>query len=282
MFFTRLMSGIVLVLAAIALFFFGGIGLVIALGILALAGAYELLRVFGLEKHPLGIITYVGIVAYYGLMCWLDWDFETWSIAIVLLLFLVLLLVYVIKYPAVHIQEVAKCFFAFFYLAVMLSYIYKVRCFTAGQWLVWLILISSWGSDTCAYVVGKLIGKHHFSELSPKKTVEGCIGGIAGAAIIATAFAWFFPNSYSQYLFDGDLFQISPMLLFPIVVAICAFISQLGDLAASAIKRNYEVKDYGHIIPGHGGILDRFDSVIFVAPIIYYVLMAFCYVGYVS
>ena len=275
MFFTRLMSGIVLVLAAIALFFFGGIGLVIALGILALAGAYELLRVFGLEKHPLGIMTYLGIVAYYGLMYWLDWNFEIWSMGVILLLFLVLLLIYVIKYPAVHIQEVAKCFFAFFYLAVMLSYIYKVRCYTAGQWLVWLILISSWGSDTCAYVVGKLIGKHHFSELSPKKTVEGCIGGIVGAAIIATVFAWFFPNSSS-------LFQLSPMLLFPIVVAICALISQLGDLAASAIKRNYGIKDYGHTIPGHGGVLDRFDSVIFVAPIIYYILVAFSYVGFVS
>ena len=76
--------------------------------------------------------------------------------------------------------------------------------------------------------------------------------------------------------------EVSTLPEISIVVAICAFISQLGDLAASAIKRNYKVKDYGHIIPGHGGILDRFDSVIFVAPIIYYVLMAFCYVGYVS
>lgn len=279
MFITRLISGIVLVLAAIALFFFGGIWLAVALGVLALVGAFELLRVFGLEKHPLGIVTYVGIIGYYGLMSCMDFEFEMWSAGIIILLFLTLLFVYVVKHPQYHINQVTKCLFTFFYLAVMLEYIYKVRCCTAGRWLVWMILISSWGSDTCAYLTGKLIGKHHFSELSPKKTIEGCVGGIVGAAIIAAVFAYFFPNTAPEY-FEGKLFHVSPMILFPIVAAVCAFISQLGDLAASAIKRNYNVKDYGNIIPGHGGVLDRFDSVIFVAPIVYYLLTVFAFVGF--
>lgn len=279
MFFTRLISGVVLVLAAIALFFFGGIGLAAALGVLALVGAFELLRVFGLEKHPLGIVTYVGIAGYYILMSCLNYEFEMWSAGIIILLFLALLLVYVIKYPAYHINEVTKCLFTFFYLAVMLGYIYKVRCCEAGQWLVWLILISSWGSDTCAYLTGKLIGKHHFSELSPKKTVEGCVGGIVGAAVIAAVFACFFPNT-APGPGAGELFHVNPMILFPVVAALCALISQLGDLAASAIKRNYDKKDYGTVIPGHGGVLDRFDSVIFVAPVIYYLLVAFMFAGF--
>lgn len=279
MFITRLMSGVVLVLAAIALFFFGGIGLAVALGVLALVGAFELFRVFGMEKHPLGIVTYVGIAGYYILMPCLEYEFETWSMGIIILLFIALLFVYVIKYPKYHINQVTKCLFAFFYLAVMLEYIYKVRCCEAGQWVVWLILISSWGSDTCAYLTGKLIGRHHFSELSPKKTVEGCIGGIVGAAVIAAIFALFFPNTIPGYP-EAELFHANPVILFPIVAVVCAVISQMGDLAASAIKRNYDKKDYGTIIPGHGGVLDRFDSVIFVAPIVYYILMAFSFTSY--
>ncbi len=279
MFITRLISGIVLVLAAIALFFFGGIWLAAALGVLALVGAFELLRVFGLEKHPLGIVTYLGIIGYYSLMTCLDFEFDMWSMGVIILIFFILLFVYVIKYPAYHINEVAKCLFTFFYLAVMFEYIYKVRCCEAGEWLVWLILISSWGSDTCAYLTGKLIGTHHFSELSPKKTLEGCVGGIVGAAVIAAVFAYFFPNTAPDY-FGGELFTVNPMILFPIIAAVCAIISQLGDLAASAIKRNYDIKDYGNIIPGHGGVLDRFDSVIFVAPIVYYLLTAFAFVGF--
>jgi phosphatidate cytidylyltransferase len=119
-------------------------------------------------------------------------------------------------------------------------------------------------------VVGVLVGKHHFSELSPKKTVEGCVGGVLGATLIGFAYSFFFPY--------GEMFLASPKIVFPVVTAISAVISQFGDLAASAIKRNYETKDYGDLIPGHGGVMDRFDSVIFVAPFVYYLLVLFSYI----
>jgi phosphatidate cytidylyltransferase len=177
----------------------------------------------------------------------------------------VLLSGYVFRYPKDTVDEVAKCIFSFLYVAVLMNYIYQTRCLYDGKWFVWLILIGSWGSDTCAYVIGKLIGKHHFSKLSPKKTVEGCVGGILGAALIGFAYAFYFPNS-------ENLLTISPKVVFPVIAAVCALVSQIGDLAASAIKRNYDIKDYGNVIPGHGGILDRFDSVLFVAPLVYYLL----------
>ena len=130
---------------------------------------------------------------------------------------------------------------------------------------MWLIFLSSWGCDTCAYCSGMLLGKHKLAPvLSPKKSIEGAIGGTLGSAILGLIYAW---------IFGSRMHGIEePVIACTVACAIAAVISQIGDLAASAIKRNHKVKDYGHIIPGHGGILDRFDSMIFTAPAIYFVL----------
>ena len=268
MFITRLLSGIVLLAAAALLFVVGDIWLVIALGILSLVGVYELFRIWKMEKHPLAIVTYVATVGCYAMF--IDYPFNLGLHEVMpIIALLALLTVYVIRYPKDHINQVAKSIFALIYVPVMMSFVYLLREYEMGEWLIWLVLISSWGADTCAYCVGKLIGKHHFSELSPKKTIEGCVGGIVGAALIAFGYAWFVPEGMGEY------FILDVRIMFPVVAAISALISQIGDLSASAIKRNYEVKDYGKIIPGHGGVLDRFDSVIFVAPFIYILLYVF-------
>ena len=277
MFITRLLRGIVLLAAAALLFVVGDIWLVIALGILSLVGVYELFRIWGMEKHPLAIVTYVATVGCYAMF--IDYPFNLGLHEVMpIIALLALLTVYVVRYPKDHINQVAKSIFALIYVPVMMSFIYLLREFEMGEWLIWLVLISSWGADTCAYCVGKLIGKHHFSELSPKKTIEGCVGGIVGAALIAFGYAWFVPEGLGEY------FILDVRIMLPVVAAISALISQIGDLSASAIKRNYEVKDYGKIIPGHGGVLDRFDSVIFVAPFIYILLYVFArvmsYVAY--
>ena len=135
-----------------------------------------------------------------------------------------------------------------------------------GKYLVWLILLSSWGCDTFAYCAGKLFGKHKMTpKLSPKKTVEGAIGGVVGAAVLGFLYGTFFKNNMIQV--------INPGVISGAACAIAAVISMVGDLAASAIKRNHDIKDYGNLIPGHGGILDRFDSMIFTAPAIYFAIM---------
>ena len=125
-----------------------------------------------------------------------------------------------------------------------------------------MIFISSWICDTCAYFVGVAIGKHKMSpKLSPKKSIEGAIGGIAGSAIVGALYAYFIVEKVIAHQ------QIT--WVFVLISAVGAIISQIGDLAASAIKRNHDIKDYGKLIPGHGGVMDRFDSVIFTAPMIY-------------
>ena len=147
-------------------------------------------------------------------------------------------------------------FFGVIYVAVMLSFIYLTRNLPDGKFLVWLIFLCSWGCDTCAYCVGMLIGKHKMAPvLSPKKSIEGAVGGVAGAALLGVIYATATHGKMAEYA---------------VICAVGALISMVGDLAASAIKRNQNIKDYGKLIPGHGGILDRFDSVIITAPVIYY------------
>ena len=171
--------------------------------------------------------------------------------------------VYVFAYPRYRTEEITGAFFGVVYVSVMLSCIYELRLIEDGVFLVWLIFISSWGCDTCAYCIGMLFGKHKMSpKLSPKKSVEGAVGGVAGAVLIGVLYGLAVGSRIKAE--EGHL------LPFAIICGAGALISMIGDLAASAVKRNHEIKDYGNLIPGHGGILDRFDSVIFIAPVIYY------------
>ena len=129
-----------------------------------------------------------------------------------------------------------------------------------GKILIWYVFLTAWGTDIFAYLIGKRFGKHKFSKVSPKKSIEGCIAGILGAVIIAliytVAINSIFEVQYS-YVFIG------------IITAILSIAGQLGDFAASSIKRYVDIKDYSNLIPGHGGMLDRIDSLIFLAPFAY-------------
>ena len=157
-------------------------------------------------------------------------------------------------------------FFAFFYCGIMISFIYRIRMLEDGAYLVWLIFFASWLCDTCAYFTGVTLGKHKaFPVLSPKKTWEGCVGGVLGSTVIALVFA----------IILGDKITCfgSPLISIPIIVFFCSILSIFGDLAASGIKREHEIKDYSNLIPGHGGIMDRFDSVIFISPVVYYLII---------
>ena len=184
---------------------------------------------------------------------------------LIILVLMLAMAVYVLAYPKFVAEQVMTVFFGVIYVAVMLSFVYQTRCLPDGMVMVWLIFLSSWGCDTCAYCVGMLIGKHKMAPiLSPKKSVEGGVGGVVGAALFGAIFA-----ACMNHFACAD---VSPMLC-AVICGVGGAISQIGDLSASAIKRNHEIKDYGKLIPGHGGILDRFDSVIFTAPIIYYLTL---------
>ncbi len=265
MFKTRLLSGIVLVILALIFIINGGYLLLTVLGIISLIGLYELYRVFKIEKSAAGIVGYIAAVVYY---LNLALDFLPDTMLFVMALLIVCMCVFVFGYPEFHANQIIAAFFGVFYVAVMLSCIYQTRELPGGRYLVWLIFLCSWGCDTCAYCFGMLFGKHKMTPvLSPKKSVEGAVGGVFGAAVLTIIYGFIFKDSMGA--------DVPYIFMMAGICAAGALISMVGDLAASAVKRNYEIKDYGKLIPGHGGILDRFDSVIFTAPIIFYLSQYF-------
>ena len=256
MFKTRLISGIVLVIIALATIISGSWILFFTLLAVSLIGMRELYKVMKVsDEHVtvLELVGYLGAVLYYIAM---KADFGNYGTMAIIISMILILFVYVFGYPKYHAEQVMAAFFGVVYVAVMLSFIYLTRSLPDGKFLVWLIFLCSWGCDTCAYCVGMLIGKHKMAPvLSPKKSIEGAVGGVAGAALLGVIYAAATQGKMAEYA---------------LICAVGALISMVGDLAASAIKRNQNIKDYGKLIPGHGGILDRFDSVIITATVIYY------------
>ena len=264
MFTTRLISGIVLVILAAFLLVKGGTLLFLVSLAISLIGLFELYRVMKIEKELPGLVGYGAVLAYYAIV-WTGMDRHVTFLAIAALM--LLMTIYVFTFPKFTTEQITVAFFGIFYVGLMFSYLYQVRSMPDGKYLVWLIVLSSWGCDTCAYCAGMLLGKHKMApKLSPKKSIEGGIGGILGAALLGVIYAL----AINQFASGAD----ANALEYAVICGVGGMISQVGDLAASAIKRNHDIKDYGKLIPGHGGILDRFDSVIFTAPIIYYMAVA--------
>ena len=146
------------------------------------------------------------------------------------------------------------------YIPVFISFLTLIDAMQNGKILIGYILIAAWGTDVFAYLIGKKFGKHKFSKVSPKKSIEGCIAGIVGAVIIALIY------TYAINSIKGFEYSYIYITIFTIILSI---IGQIGDFAASSIKRYVDVKDYSNLIPGHGGMLDRIDSLMFLAPFAY-------------
>ncbi len=270
MFMTRLMSSVVLVALAFLTILSGGC-LLAAVLFFAVTAFRELMnacklagagsaegKAVGRKLNGLEVTGYIGITVYYLLMTFTEERIYLFLVLITVLVAFMFL--YVFTFPRY------RAFFCVAYAPVMLSFIYLVRGLPYGVYTVWMIFISSWICDTCAYVVGVLFGKHKLAPvLSPKKSVEGALGGVMGSAVVGALYAYFFVE---KMVSEQEITWV-----FVLISAAGAVISQVGDLAASAIKRNHEIKDYGRLIPGHGGVMDRFDSVIFTAPMIYFLAL---------
>lgn len=263
----RTISAVILVIAALAAILPGGIILALTLYAISIIGFFELTKACGVrvggKRNTLEWIGVLCITLYY-FVTYLVQD-TTYSMELIIFMLIALMFVYVFGFSKYHANQVMNTFFSLIYAPVMLSFVFLTRQLENGIYLVWMIFISSWISDTFAYLVGVMVGKHKLAPvLSPKKSIEGAIGGVVGAAIAGALFG--------VYL-DHVLGTAKFMIVLAIVGGVGSVISQVGDLAASAIKRNHEIKDYGKLIPGHGGIMDRFDSVIFTAPITYFLII---------
>ncbi|MBO7356470.1 MAG: phosphatidate cytidylyltransferase [Lachnospiraceae bacterium] len=273
MFVKRLISGIVLISVIGLAFAFGGYFLGALLLVISLIGYAELVKALcaETEKRKINgpdVIAGISIVLYYlAVMFTSD---ITFLILVIGGLMLMELVWFVVKFPVYSTDRIVRTVFSVLYCPVMLSFIYMLRNLEGREFLVWVVLIASWGCDTLAYCTGITLGKHHpFPELSPKKSVEGCIGGIIGSALLGLIFGLlyvkrFIPDQFVEWRLA-------------IICGVGALMGMVGDLAASGIKRNNKIKDFGYLIPGHGGIMDRFDSVILCAPAAYiltYLLVA--------
>ncbi|MFI3213582.1 MAG: phosphatidate cytidylyltransferase [Eubacteriales bacterium] len=272
MFGKRFMSSVVLVLIALVTILYGKGLLAITLLAISLVAFYELANACDVHKkgrkiNALEGTAYGAITIYYILMYLLK--SQQLLFMMIVLTFMALMFVYVLGFPKYTITQVMAVFFAVIYGSVMFSFIYLTREMVMGEYIVWLVFIGSWISDTCAYLVGMSIGKHKLAPvLSPKKSIEGSIGGILGSALVGGIYGYF----VSMHI--GGSWQ-DIVIAFVVIGAVGSVISQMGDLAASAIKRQHDLKDYGNLIPGHGGIMDRFDSVIVTSPMIYFLAVWF-------
>ena len=167
------------------------------------------------------------------------------------------LFVVVLKKNAVDFDHVASLILGAMYIGIGFSYMLQTRLVDQGLQLTLLVLLATWASDSGAYFTGRLFGKHKlWPEISPKKTIEGSIGGIILAVIVSYLY-----NIFAEITDHGLLIIWAAILI--------AVIGQIGDLVESALKRKKNVKDSGMLLPGHGGVLDRFDSLIYVFPILH-------------
>lgn len=266
MFKSRLISGILLVILALVTVGSGGYVLAATLWLISIIAFHELCLACKIQEdrkkqNILEIVGYIFISFYYADLAF----FENYQILIMIAIMalIVLLVVYVFQFPKYHANQIMSTYFAFIYAPVLFSFIYLTRELEYGMYFVWVIFISSWISDTCAYCVGMLFGKHKLAPvLSPKKSIEGSLGGIFGSAVVGALFGYL--------LVEKVIAEQQVTWIFALIGGVGSVVSQIGDLAASAIKRNYGIKDYGKLIPGHGGIMDRFDSVLVTAPMIYF------------
>ena len=272
---TRVISGVAVAVIMLGIVWFGGAVTAVGLALISCIAYSEMISATGVRmdqaKGPcIFEVVGTGVIIIYYAMIFFEVS-TTYLMLMVVLYVVVLMLIFVFTFPSYRASQVMRSYFSFVYAPVMLSFVLMTRqlsvsqgegIYNVGFFSVWMTFISAWGSDTCAYFTGVLFGKHKITpRLSPKKSVEGCIGGVVGAGLLGLVYGVVLHNL--GRLPEGDLWA------YPLLGICGSVVGQIGDLAASAIKRNFGIKDYGNIIPGHGGVMDRFDSVIFTAPLIY-------------
>lgn len=262
---TRFISGAILTIIFLACLFIGRYGMFIFSLAASGIGMYELYHVVGIHKSKLGITGYVFCGIYY-VLTWFGLD--KYMFAYMVISALAIMFVYVLVYSHRSAEQAGFALLGIYYVAIPFSFLFRIRTIEVGDpsyipvCLTLLLVNCTWISDVFAYFVGSAFGKHKLAPvISPKKSVEGAVGGIVMSTFLGFSVGFVigaFVNKPYLFIILGCM-SIAGSIL-----------SIFGDLSASAIKRHYNIKDYGKVIPGHGGILDRFDSMIFVAPLIYF------------
>ncbi len=255
---TRIISGAVGIILFIGVIIAPVQILGIALSLIAAIGIYEIYKAFSIKRHiPLLILSMllplVFISASYIQPIYMN---------VYIYLILVVAVATMLKnHESFSSKDLSAAVFYPLIIATAFGVVYCLRNMEYGIWKMCLPFVAAWSSDTFAYFTGKFLGKHKLCEkLSPKKTIEGAIGGVFGAVIVILIYTYFCPSD-SNYIFAA-------------LYAICAsVVSQMSDIFFSCIKRENGIKDFGNLMPGHGGVMDRFDSLILTAPLTFFFLL---------
>jgi len=257
----RVITGILIAILIVVLLVLGGWWLRLALLAVSLVGLYEFFRVLSKKISPIHFAAYLFASIHFLIVIDRGQGYVFLAIAVFMLAVIMLTVIF---YQKINVNDCLVTIGGFFYVPLLLSFVYIVRAqdlFIAG-----LIFISASACDVFAYLVGRKWGRHKLTGTSsPGKSWEGCIGGVVGAALVGLFY------SYVVLRFMG---VGHPILAYAVIIAAAgAVFSQFGDLFASAIKRSVGIKDFGNLLPGHGGVLDRFDSILVSAPVVYIVMI---------
>ena len=251
----RILTSVLLLPLLLAIIYVRGTVLDISVALISIIALFEFYRGFeNLGIRPMLKLSVLTVVLYYiGLYL----NMPAVYFLFVTSFFTLVLMMISLFGKSDNIQDVAITAFGFLYVVIPFVHIPLVSRFDS-LFLLFYVFILAWVSDTCAYFIGKFFGKKKLlPSISPNKTVAGSVAGIVGTAIVSTIYAYFFASDFLAYA--------APL------GALGSVAGQIGDLIASKIKRYVNIKDYGKLIPGHGGILDRFDSIMLTAPIVYYI-----------
>ena len=267
---TRIITGFILGVVLIPIFYFGGIVLDIALILFSLIATWELSRMFAQElRHPKIVLVFqilfsggifFTIRSYYLGNIALDWVF------LLIILLVIVGAMFMIFYEEFTSNEFGNMFISVLYPAIGFGALSALRgAGDAGLYTIGFLFMVTIMTDMFAYIVGINFGKHRLApKISPKKSIEGSIGGIFFAVIFAMVYLIGFDIE-----FIGNIEVNYFLIIF--VIIIISVLAQIGDLIASKFKRDYGIKDYSNLFPGHGGVMDRFDSAIFAAMILLFI-----------
>jgi phosphatidate cytidylyltransferase len=252
--------GAVILSPLVIVLFLGGVYLKFVLAIFSFMGIYEFYNIFsGRNIKPIKLVGYTITFFYYCLI--LSGMVELKWISLIFVVGLIINLTITVFFEEYNIVDASITYLGIFYVSIPFSLIALISDKIHGNYFVWIIFISCWVCDSLAYYSGRFFGKTKLiPKVSPKKTVEGAIGGLIGSIVAVTAFGFYIQNK--------GIFI--PIFNYVAIGLLGGVICQIGDLAASSIKRYAGAKDYSNIIPGHGGILDRFDSILFTSVLVYY------------
>ena len=276
----RVISSVVVVAFTTVMLIMGGWFMLICLAGLSFGGMYEIFRLARKDEKEMDGKFAFKVMMIDGMVAAVVWmllvhtlrdNIMNGNLTIMFLLTLVIVLMFevVILYPRFTYVDMAFTLFGVMYVGVLFSTFYMIRTNTNGEFYVWYIFAVAWGSDTCAFFTGLSLGRHKMSPLlSPKKTVEGAVGGVIGSIVLCLILG--------ASIASVTLIDTGALIKFSLVTGLLGGVTaEIGDLFASSIKRWCGIKDFSQIIPGHGGILDRFDSALMVAPLVMVMLGIF-------